>query len=81
MSCATSALHIACSAVDLGVVMFFKPHLQPYYKKLGFKEGDFQVSENYYDAVMSLPLYTGLIEANQSYIVKVLTEAIFHIVI
>ena len=42
----------------IGVNVHYIPiHTQPYYKKLGFKEGDFPNSENYYSRAISLPLF------------------------
>ena len=35
-------------------------HLHPYYRKLGFKEGDFPESEAYSKNAISLPLFVGL---------------------
>ncbi|MDC1251183.1 UDP-4-amino-4,6-dideoxy-N-acetyl-beta-L-altrosamine transaminase, partial [Gammaproteobacteria bacterium] len=42
----------------IGVNVHYIPiHTQPYYKKLGFKEGDFPNSEYYYNRAISLPLF------------------------
>jgi dTDP-4-amino-4,6-dideoxygalactose transaminase len=42
----------------IGVNVHYIPiHTQPYYKKLGFKEGDFPNSEYYYSRAISLPLF------------------------
>ena len=35
-------------------------HLQPYYRKLGFKKNDFKESENYSKSALSIPMYPGL---------------------
>ena len=40
-------------------------HLQPYYQKMGFKRGDFPVSEAYYDEAFTLPLYYRLTDEDQ----------------
>jgi UDP-4-amino-4,6-dideoxy-N-acetyl-beta-L-altrosamine transaminase len=49
----------------IGVNVHYIPiHTQPYYKKLGFKEGDFPNSENYYSKAISLPLFHAM-ELNQ----------------
>lgn len=45
-------------------------HLQPYYKKLGFKKGDFPVSEKYYDEVFTIPLYYDLSYEQQEHVVN-----------
>jgi len=39
-------------------VHYIPVHLQPYYqKKYGFKKGDFEVAEDFYDKVLSIPIY------------------------
>ena len=39
----------------------YKPiHLQPFYKKLGFKKGKFKNAENYYKRAISLPIHPNL---------------------
>lgn len=49
-------------------------HTQPYYKKMGFKRGDFPEAERYYQEAISLPLYFGLSDAEQDYVVNKLRE-------
>jgi len=45
----------------IGVQVHYSPvHLQPYYRKLGFTDGDFPEAENYGTNAISLPLYPGL---------------------
>lgn len=51
-------------------------HTQPYYQKLGFKNGDFPVSEKYYEEVFTLPLYYSLTDEQQEYIVNALKEVL-----
>jgi UDP-4-amino-4,6-dideoxy-N-acetyl-beta-L-altrosamine transaminase len=41
-------------------VHYIPVHLQPFYQKLGFKEGDFPNAEEYYKKTISLPVYYGL---------------------
>lgn len=45
-------------------------HLNPFYKKLGFKEGLFPESEKYAKEAISLPLYPNLSDSSFSYIIK-----------
>ena len=48
-------------AAAIGVQLHYTPvHLQPYYRKLGFHEGDFPEAEVYATNAISLPLYPGL---------------------
>ncbi len=51
-------------------------HLQPYYQKLGFKEGEFPVSERYYEEALTLPIYYDLTDAQQDEIVGILKEVL-----
>lgn len=54
----------------IGVNVHYIPvHTQPYYKSLGFREGDFPVSEQYYSDCLTIPLHPNL---NEKEIDKVL---------
>ena len=35
-------------------------HIQPFYKKMGFKEGDYPVAEQYYREAISIPMHVNL---------------------
>tara|TARA_Y100001954_G_scaffold238732_2_gene307960 strand:+ start:4434 stop:5609 length:1176 start_codon:yes stop_codon:yes gene_type:complete len=53
-------------AAGIGVQLHYAPvHLQPYYRRLGFREGDFPESEAYASNAFSLPLYPGLQDGDQ----------------
>ena len=41
-------------------IHYYPVHLQPFYRKLGFRRGNFPISEEYSDTAMSLPIYSGL---------------------
>ena len=48
-------------AAGIGVQLHYSPvHLQPYYRQLGFQEGDFPEAEAYATNAITLPLYPGL---------------------
>jgi len=48
-------------ASGIGVQLHYTPvHLQPYYRELGFEEGQFPEAEAYALSAMSLPLFPGL---------------------
>ena len=55
----------------IGVNLHYIPvHLQPYYRDLGFAEGDFPEAERYYAQAVSLPMYPGLTDDQQDYVVQ-----------
>lgn len=63
----------ALRAAQIGVNLHYIPvHMQPYYQALGFMLGNFPQAEQYYQEAISLPLYYGLTEANQDYIIQTL---------
>lgn len=41
-------------------VHYIPVHLQPYYKRFGYKQGDYPKAEKYYEDCVSLPLYPAL---------------------
>ena len=62
-------------AAGIGVQLHYSPvHLQPYYRRLGFAEGDFPEAEAYSRNAISLPLYPGLQKQEQERVVQVLTS-------
>jgi perosamine synthetase len=67
---------------DKGVmsnIYFPAIHLQPFYKKeLGFKEGDFPITEAISKQTIALPFFSELTKKEVDYVCKMLTEAIAH---
>jgi UDP-4-amino-4,6-dideoxy-N-acetyl-beta-L-altrosamine transaminase len=57
-------------------VHYFPVHTQPYYERLGFKNGDFPVAEQYYQRAITIPLYYGLSDEDQDYVVEQLRKVI-----
>ena len=45
-------------------------HLHPYYRSLGFDNGDFPNSEKYYEEAISLPIYYQLTEEKQKFVIE-----------
>ena len=45
-------------------------HLMPYYRDLGWQEGDFPVAEQYYKNCISLPVFPTLDEDEQDYVIE-----------
>lgn len=50
-------------------VHYIPVHLQPYYKKLGWKRGDFPIAEDYYEKCLSIPIYPTLSNKEQNNII------------
>ncbi|WP_345850475.1 UDP-4-amino-4,6-dideoxy-N-acetyl-beta-L-altrosamine transaminase [Shewanella algae] len=55
-------------------VHYFPVHLQPYYLDLGFKAGDFPSAEQFYEEILTLPLFPALIEQEVEYICSGIAE-------
>jgi UDP-4-amino-4,6-dideoxy-N-acetyl-beta-L-altrosamine transaminase len=53
-------------------VHYVPVHLHPYYQELGWRTGDFELSETYYSKALSIPMYPTLTEQEQDYVIKVL---------
>lgn len=51
-------------------------HIQPYFKKMGFRKGDFPNAEAYYAEAISIPLYFGLSDENQEKVISCIREVI-----
>jgi len=62
---------------EIGVNIHYIPvHTQPYYKNLGFNLGDFPQAERYYEAAISLPLFTDLTHEQQDQVATALEDAL-----
>ena len=57
-------------------VHYIPVHTQPYYLKRGFNEGDFPQAEKYYAGAISLPLFYGLSEEDQDYVINKVKEVV-----
>ncbi|PTB18084.1 UDP-4-amino-4,6-dideoxy-N-acetyl-beta-L-altrosamine transaminase [Trinickia symbiotica] len=63
----------ALREAGIGVNLHYIPvHIHPYYRKLGFRYGDFPASEQYYREAISLPLFATLKETEQDQIIDAL---------
>ena len=61
----------------IGVNLHYMPvHLQPYYRKFGFKEGDYPEAEKYSQEAISLPLYPSLTDSEQDHVIATLRSLI-----
>jgi UDP-4-amino-4,6-dideoxy-N-acetyl-beta-L-altrosamine transaminase len=67
----------AMRAAGCGVQVHYIPvHLQPYYRKLGFRPGDFPHAEQYYEEALTLPLYPGLKAKAQDRVIAILRDVV-----
>jgi UDP-4-amino-4,6-dideoxy-N-acetyl-beta-L-altrosamine transaminase len=65
----------AMRAANIGVNVHYIPiHLQPDYRRLGFKAGDFPDSEAYYEGAITLPLFPEMTHAQQDVVIAALKE-------
>jgi dTDP-4-amino-4,6-dideoxygalactose transaminase len=55
-------------------VHYIPVHTQPWYRRLGFKHGQFPVSESYYSQTITLPLYYELSDEEQMRVVTALSR-------
>lgn len=46
------------------------PHLSEAYESLGYKKGDFPITESYADTVLSIPMYNGLSKEDQDRVIE-----------
>lgn len=61
----------------IGVNLHYIPvHTQPHYLQMGFKNGDFPNSENYYAEAISLPMFQTLTVSQQDEVVSVLRKVL-----
>lgn len=59
----------------IGVNLHYIPiHLHPYYKNLGFQEGDFPNAEDFYKEAISLPLFPTISDQSLEEVVNQLTK-------
>ncbi|MGL5126104.1 MAG: DegT/DnrJ/EryC1/StrS family aminotransferase [Fusobacteriaceae bacterium] len=61
---------------EIGTVIHYPipPHLSKAYEYLGCKKGDFPITEKYAATVLSLPLYNGMTEEEQNYVIQVINR-------
>ena len=61
----------------IGVQLHYYPvHLQPYYRKYGFKEGDFPMAEKYATSALSIPLFPNLKKEEQIRVINTIKKEI-----
>ena len=66
----------ALRAKDILVNLHYIPvHTQPYYQKMGFKQGDYPDAEQYYREAISIPMHVNLTEEELQFVASSLREA------
>lgn len=55
-------------------VHYIPCHLMPYYRELGWKEGDFPFAEQYYKQCLSLPMYPTLSDNEQEFVITAIRD-------
>ena len=67
----------ALRAENIGVNVHYIPvYRQTFYRRLGFDPGDYPVSEAYYASALTLPLFPGLAEKEQDFVVRSLQDVL-----
>ncbi len=57
-------------------VHYIPVHLQPYYRNFGFELGNYLIAEQYYQKVISLPLYPNLKDRDVFHIIKIIKRIV-----
>lgn len=61
----------------IGVNLHYIPvHTQPYYQRMGFKQGDYPQAESYYAEAISLPMFQTMSEERQVTVIAALRKAV-----
>jgi len=66
--------HLQESGVSTGIHYPVPIHLQEAYADLGYRKGDFPVTEQHADQILSLPMYPGLAPAQIEYAAEVIRD-------
>jgi len=57
-------------------VHYIPVHTQPYYRALGFRQGDFPETERYYQEAMTIPLFPAMTDKQQDQVAEALRETL-----
>lgn len=57
-------------------VLYIPAHTMPYYKQLGWKQGDMPVAEDYYNKCLALPMFPSLTDEEQDWVIEKVLEFI-----
>ena len=64
--------HLADRGIGTLVHYPIPPHLSEAYRYLGIRKGELPITEKYANTVLSLPLYNGMTEEEQEYVIEAL---------
>lgn len=63
------ASYLLCNEIGTLIHYPIPPHLSEAYSYLGYQKGDFPIAEKYANEVLSLPIYNGMTEIEQSIVI------------
>lgn len=63
-------------SLEIGTIIHYPipPHLSEAYEYLGYRKGDYVITERYADEVLSIPMYNGMTREEQDFVIKALNE-------
>ncbi|MGL5779074.1 DegT/DnrJ/EryC1/StrS family aminotransferase [Cetobacterium sp.] len=62
------------NGIDTVIHYPIPPHLSKAYEYLGYKSGDFPITEKYAETVLSLPIYNGMTEDEQNHVINIINK-------
>ncbi|MGG6263816.1 DegT/DnrJ/EryC1/StrS family aminotransferase [Leptolyngbya sp. AN03gr2] len=72
----TLQARLEAQGIQTGIHYPLPCHLQPAFKNLGYRKGDFPVAESLCEEIISLPMYPGLTEAQVIQVVGAIEESL-----
>jgi dTDP-4-amino-4,6-dideoxygalactose transaminase len=72
----TLQARLEAQGIQTGIHYPLPCHLQPAFKKLGYREGDFPNSESLCEEIVSLPMYPGMTEAQVIQVVGAIEQSL-----
>ncbi|MFA9376814.1 MAG: DegT/DnrJ/EryC1/StrS family aminotransferase [Lachnotalea sp.] len=64
------------SEKEIGTLIHYPipPHLAEAYEYLGYHKGDYPIAENYANTVLSIPMYNGMTEEEQTFVIEAINR-------
>lgn len=66
--------YLVKSGIDTQIHYPIPPHLSKAYSYLGYKQGDFPITESYSNRVLSLPLFDGMTDEEIDYVIEIINK-------